>query len=298
MPCLQTLITTSWQAPCAPAIQKSAISQLESGKILYFPHLAFLLSSEETLLLSPRYANPAAKNISYDTNTSQLQGIHPRTSKEHKKILTRMLHRYAGYATQLIENTLPRYNAALIIGRTSYRPVQIDGRVATSYRKDDKRLHVDAFPSAPNQGKRILRVFSNINPHQEDRVWRIGEPFEAVVKQFQKTLSLPLPGQAALLHLLHITKSRRSLYDHIMLQLHDHMKADEIYQQNAQQEKVSFPTGSSWIVQTDHVSHAVVHGQYALEQTFYLPINAMQNEQHSPLRILEKNLNRLLIERV
>ena len=33
-----------------------------------------------------------------------------------------------------------------------------------SWRKDDSRLHVDAFPSRPNRGERILRVFCNVNP--------------------------------------------------------------------------------------------------------------------------------------
>ena len=53
---------------------------------------------------------------------------------------------------------------------------------AVSWRKDDSRLHVDAFPSRPNHGERILRVFCNVNPHGEDRVWRVGEPFEAMAR--------------------------------------------------------------------------------------------------------------------
>ena len=53
-----------------------------------------------------------------------------------------------------------------------------------SWRADDRRLHVDAFPSRPNYGERILRVFTNVNPDGEPRVWRVGEPFEAVARRF------------------------------------------------------------------------------------------------------------------
>ena len=55
--------------------------------------------------------------------------------------------------------------------RTSYRPQPAVGR-DVSWRKDDSRLHVDAFPSRPNRGERILRVFSNVNPDRGPRLAR------------------------------------------------------------------------------------------------------------------------------
>jgi hypothetical protein len=39
---------------------------------------------------------------------------------------------------------------------------------------------------------------------------------------------------------------------------------------------------------TDFVSHAVLQGQYALEQTFIISRDAMVRPELSPLRILEK----------
>src|SRR5260364_180195 len=168
----------------------------------------------------------------------------------------------------------------------SYRPLEIQGR-KTSLRKDDTSLHVDAFPSSPNQGKRILRLFCNINPNRQDRVWRIGESFTDVARHFLPQIQSPVPGSARLLQMLGITKSCRTLYDHFMLQLHDLMKRDNAYQQNVRATEIRFPAGSSWIVQTDHVSHAALSGQYLLEQTFYLPVEAMACPEKSPLRILE-----------
>ncbi len=73
-----------------------------------------------------------------------------------------------------------------------------------------------------------------------------------------------------------------------MLHLHDKMKADLRYQVEVPQQEIHFPPGSSWITQTDQVSHAAMSGQYLLEQTFYLPVDAMKNPEHSPLRVLEK----------
>jgi len=79
-----------------------------------------------------------------------------------------------------------------------------------------------------------------------------------------------------------------------MLGIHDGMKADSEYQQRSPQSKVSLPSGSSWACFTDAVPHAAMAGQYAFEQTFYLPVEAMVNPAQSPLRILERLTGRTL----
>ena len=58
---------------------------------------------------------------------------------------------------------------------------------------------------------------------------------------------------------------------------------------------IDFPAGSTWIAFTDQVSHAAVAGQYQLEQTFLLPVDAMQRPERSPLRILERMKGRRLV---
>jgi hypothetical protein len=271
--------------------QQRAISQLESGQILFFPDLPFALSHDEKIFLTPEFADPSSKNIGYHPARNKLWGVRQLSDEQRIRLKT-MLHRYAQHSQTLVRNLLPRYHSKIIMGRTSFRPVQISGR-QTSPRKDDKRLHVDAFPSSPNQGNRIIRVFCNINP-SEDRVWRVGEPFEKVAQRFAPQISRPFPGSAALLHLLKITKSKRSAYDHYMLRMHDRMKEDEHYQATVTQQEIRFPPATSWIVQTDHVSHAAMQGQHLLEQTFYLPIEAMQDPNLSPQRVLEKILNQKL----
>jgi hypothetical protein len=289
---LHTLSTQQWNHHFPDSIQQQAIKSLEDGRIIYFPELAFPLTTEEEQFLSPDFNDPHAKNISFHANTNKLWGVQHLSDKQHQQLKS-LLKRFSQHSFELIKGILPHYAMQLITARTSYRPVQITGRV-TSYRKDDKRLHIDAFPSAPNQGKRILRVFCNINPHGEDRIWRVGEPFDKVANRFIPQISKPIPFSASLLRLLKITKSYRTLYDHYMLQMHNLMKADEEYQVKVEQQEIHFKPGSTWIVQTDDVSHAAMQGQYLLEQTFYLPVKAMQDEAKSPLRILEKMLNQPL----
>jgi hypothetical protein len=290
---LTPFTTKRWDDHFPDSAQQKAINDLEHGHILYFPALSFSLSPEEQLFLNPEFSSPKSKNISYNPIKNYLLGIQGLNKTQHV-LLKNLLKRYSNYSFQLIKELLPRYAPHLIMAKTSFRPVEIKGR-ESSYRKDDKRLHVDAFPSTPNQGQRILRVFSNINPDGRDRIWRAGEDFEDMAKRFLAKAKSPIPGSATLLYLLKITKSKRTLYDHYMLQLHDLMKADEQYQRECKQEELRFPPNTSWIVQTDHVSHAAMQGQHVLEQTFYLPIKAMRNESVSPLRILEKLLKRKLV---
>ncbi len=284
---------SKWDERFSEANQHLATDSLEHGQVLYFPQLAFVLLPEETQFLSPDYADPRSKNIGYHPDLNKLWGVQRLIDDERIK-LKMMIHRFYQASRKLVEQLLPRYAGPLINGRTSFRPVQINDR-QTSSRKDDKRLHIDAFPSAPNQGKRILRVFCNVNPHGESRIWRLGEPFEKVAQRFVPQIKKPFPGQAALLRLFKITKSYRSLYDHYMLHIHDSMKADEQYQQEVNYQTVHFPAGSTWIVQTDDVSHAAMQGQYVLEQTFYLPVSAMQNEALAPVRVLERLVGEELV---
>ena len=59
--------------------------------------------------------------------------------------------------------------------------------------------------------------------------------------------------------------------------------------------RVEFAPGSTWVVFTDRVLHAALSGQFVLEQTFDLPIEAMREPQHAPLRILERLTHRQLV---
>jgi hypothetical protein len=72
------------------------------------------------------------------------------------------------------------------------------------------------------------------------------------------------------------------------------MKRDQGYQAEAEQVKLEFPAGSTWLAFTDQVSHAAMRGQYQLEQTFLLDINRLHDQSTAPLRVLEKLMGRKL----
>jgi len=282
---LKEMSSRNWNQIFSPELQTESTTALEHGKILLFSQLAFVLLPHENKFLSAEYVDKKTKNISFNGLTDTLRGTQ-YVGKEYEE-LKAMLRRFMQSAQSLVQKIFPSYAAALQLGRTSFRPVEISGRVS-SYRKDDTRLHVDAFPATPNQGRRILRVFTNINPNGKNRFWRVGEPFLHVAQRFLPSIDQPWSGKATLLKMLKLTKSYRTEYDHIMLRIHDQMKADLDYQKNVSQNEIHFASGSSWVVQTDHVSHAAMAGQHMLEQTFYLPVDAMINPALSPLRILEK----------
>ena len=257
---------------------------VEAGKLLYFPSLAFDLTEQERSLLRPDVRDPKARNISLNVDGS-IKGVAGDEATQQQ--VAAMVGRFRDQATALIAGLFPDYMPVVRMAPTSYRPSQVETR-AQSWRADDKRMHVDAFPSRPNYGERILRVFTNVNPHGQPRVWRVGEPFEAVARKFLPRAKPYVRWQAKALEMLHVTKSFRSEYDHLMLQLHDGMKGDMDYQQNAPQETVPFAAGSTWVCFSDQAVHAVMAGQYMLEQTLFLPPGSEYDKEASPLAILTR----------
>jgi hypothetical protein len=290
MEVLEALDITHWQGPFSPVIVAKAADALETGKLLYATQLPFELSEGERRFLSPDCLDAKSKNVSFRPDSGALKGT--RCQGTDRDELLSLLRRYYNRASNLLKALCPGYANSLKPGFTSFRPAQIAGR-STSWRHDDTRLHVDAFPSRPMQGVRILRVFTNVNP-QLPRIWRVGETFERVAAHFLPGIKPPKPGIASLLYWLRIIKGRRTEYDHFMLGIHDQMKADQSYQSQVSQTQLAIPPGTTWACYTDSVSHAAMSGQFAFEQTFYLPVNAMNDPQRSPLRVLERLVGRQL----
>jgi hypothetical protein len=281
----------TWQPNIDAAASQEYTLTLESGQVVFLPNLGFQLTENERQFLSPSWLNGSRKNISLDGDkVGGAQG-----SEQQLNDLAAMVGRFAKQATHLVHQLFPSYVNHLHQARTSYRPTAVDANQAISWKKDDTRLHVDAFPSRPTHGERILRVFSNVNPNGVPRVWRVGEPFEQTAKRFLPMIGRQFPGYAATLKMLGITKSLRSEYDHIMLNLHDEMKANLDYQREVPQELVPLPSGSTWICFSDQVLHAAMSGQFMFEQTFHVPVDALQHPELSPLKVLERLRGHALI---
>jgi hypothetical protein len=289
MTAIRELDIDTWRPALAPEAQREAALALEGGAVLVLPRLAFRMTDAEQRFLSPSWSDGRSKNLSLDGG--RLKGA--KGDAEDLAALAAMIGRFAADATALVGALFPRYAPHLTRARTSYRPQPAVGR-DVSWRKDDSRLHVDAFPSRPTKGERILRVFTNVNP-AEPRVWRVGEPFEAMATKFLPRIPRPLPLSAPLLAAVRATKGLRSGYDHLMLGLHDRAKADLDYQRGCPQERVPFAPGTTWLCFSDQVMHAAVSGQFMLEQTIHLPASALYAPERAPLAILERLTGRRLV---
>lgn len=281
-----------WDGPFDPGLRHDAIAALEAGRVLFLPRLAFALDAAERRLLTEATGDGTAKNISFDAATGRCKGS--TVTGDARQALEAVLRRYADHAAGLLAGLAPGYRPGLQRARTSFRPTEVAGR-DLPWRKDDRRLHIDAFPSRPLRGRRILRVFANIDPTGAPRRWQIGEPFEAYAGRFLPRIRPPLPGSAALLALLGVTHGVRSRYDHLMLSLHDAAKRDAAYQAQAHAEVVEFPAGSTWIAYTDEVPHAALAGRFALEQTFHVDPAVMATPDRAPLQVLQRLTHRALV---
>ncbi|GJD57287.1 Kdo hydroxylase family protein [Methylobacterium dankookense] len=269
----------------------SLAAALEDGAVLLFPDLDFPFSDFESRFVERPFADGKAKNVNIRGDQAELRGA--AGTPEEQEALRQLLVRYRAFAEGLIARHLPEYAGRISLAGTSYRPFEVDQR-KLSWRRDDTRLHVDAFPSNPIGEKRILRVFRNINPSGQPRRWRVGEDFGSMADKFLPRLPGYSPLSARLLSALRITKARRSEYDHLMLHLHDALKQDEGYQASAPQADVEFLPGQTWVTFSDLVMHGAMGGRYMLEQTAYLPVAAQADPEKSPQRILARKLGRPL----
>jgi hypothetical protein len=280
----------TWGGALSATDQAIATDALEAGHVLFLPNLRFALSETELAFLTPSIVGKS-KNVSYDPASGKVGGTNVAALKVHE--LRALMDRFAASTRALLAALLPSYQGGLHQTKTSLRPVEVAGR-KQSWRKDDTRLHVDSFPSQPSKGKRILRVFTNINPDGRPRVWKVGEPFETVARKFWPELRAPLPGERELLAVVRVTKTVRSRYDHYMLKLHDAMKLDPAYQERFAAATHKFPAGTTWVCFTDQVSHAAVSGTHQMEQTFWVDVRVMRNPASAPLHVLESLAGRKL----
>ncbi len=272
--------------------------ELEAGNILFFPSVPFPFPQEEIdFLLKQKQGNAKGrKNIAYKPQIDKLTN-HDQSDAESAERLKEILRNYSLRAVSLLTRLLAPYASDWKVDYTSFRPFQEMGRNLRLRARNDL-LHVDAFPTRPLHGDRILRFFTNINP-EESRCWITSEPFAELAKKygasgvaFPKSASYSLMGR-----ILWKMKRRlkaglkiplRSPYDTFMLRLHNFLKEHEDFQKNCPKDHWEFPPNCCWAVFTDQVSHAALSGQYALEQTLLIPVKSLLWPEQAPVRVLER----------
>jgi 3-deoxy-D-manno-oct-2-ulosonic acid (Kdo) hydroxylase len=293
-------VLTLREAPLSAWHGQSAERELqaviERGGVVVCPRLSFEVDDAERTLFDASLADAQRKSIYARAGRAGLTGTTVAGNAQER--LGRMITRYAASAHALVDGLFPGYRAEAHATGTSFRPRAIgdlSSGKALSWRKDDTRLHVDAFPSNPTHGARILRVFTNAHPGALPRGWRVGERFEAMAERFLPQARALPPGAAWLMNKVGITKRPRSPYDQLMLQLHDLAKADLDYQRTSPQRAVDFLPGTTWICFSDQVMHAAMSGQFMFEQTYRLPLAVINDVEASPLRVLERLAGRPLL---
>jgi hypothetical protein len=253
---------------------------------------------DRAFLLSVRQTDSAYhKNIAYRPGEDRVSGFSRRSGDAGE--LRRVLCAYSRRVQQLVSELFAPYAQAWQLDLTSFRAVEEEGRQLPLKARNDL-LHFDAFPTRPTNGNRILRVFTNINPGRP-RVWLTGEPFEVEARQMAAAAGLAdFVAQArspwhhlrrwltGIVNSVGIPLKERSPYDRFMHRFHHYLKANREFQESAPKRQFDFPSGSSWIVFTDGVAHAVLSGQFALEQTFVVPRRALLLPNKAPVQVLEE----------
>jgi 3-deoxy-D-manno-octulosonic acid hydroxylase-like protein len=295
-----------WRDPSRSAERaRCYCEQLERGKVLFFPAPPFdLPDADRQFLVAQRQSTSRLhKNISYRPGQDVLRGSlsdHPKDAA----LLHDAMRRYSEQVTGFLTRFLSPYAPHWALDYASYRPLEEQGRDLPLHKRNDL-LHVDAFPTRPTGGGRILRVFTNVNP-TEPRVWLTGPDFRSLARstaadaglaRIAAATSSPPPmarGLATIKRAVGLRVVERSPYDQFMLRYHDYLKEDASFQEQSEKTRLEFPPSSTWIVFTDAVPHAALSGRCALEQTYIIPVEAMVAPSEAPIRILEELCGRSL----
>jgi len=267
---VQTIPTESLKSLDSNDQIRGWCSRLEAGDVLYFPQTPVPIPADDlTFLLGQQQSSSSLhKNIAYKPDRDKLTGIDAKSADPGES--TRMhevMRRYSKSVETFLFEFLAPYERRWRLDYASFRPLEEKGRDLPVRRRNDL-LHTDAFPTRPTRGWRILRFFHNIHPTRT-RDWVIGEPFARVVGAFTPgKLAVPqadstfvragkhaaqATGLAAL-----VPQWKRGPYDEFMMRLHNAMKEDSVFQASCRREEVQFAPGSSWMVYTETVPHAVL----------------------------------------
>lgn len=273
--------------------------QLESGNVLFFPHIPFVFSDDSKDFLRKLNFEGGAlhKNVAYRPASDRVTGIDGDVAQADR--LREIFRQYSRSVVQFTTELLPQYAASWKLDYTSFRPLEEKGRNLPLLKRNDL-IHTDAFPSRPTNGNLILRVFTNIHP-TKTRNWITTDPFRVIAERYARDAGLEqiaagstsatarfLNGSARVLRNFGVPIVPRSPYDRFMLRLHDYLKRNEEFQKNCAKYSFDFPPGSLWLTFTDVLPHSVHSGQHALEQTFIVARTAMADPQQAPVSILEK----------
>jgi hypothetical protein len=275
--------------PKLPAGGDAPEARLEQGEVLFYPTAPFSLPQgpDHDFLLRQEQAPLGHKNISFNPHTRRVSGALLRGEDQ----LDRLADLFAAFSAAVagwLHDALPRYQGGCEPDRASFRPLEEATRRLRSTARNDL-LHIDAFPNRPARGRRILRVFANINP-AEPRIWVTSEPLSRLLARYGKDVAggpawLRVLGEG-LLGLFRPPQGRCASSDRRMRRLHDGLKHSYEFQTRAPRRRWSFPPGSAWLAMTDGCTHAELRGRFALEHSFFVSPSVLVLPELAPAALL------------
>ena len=263
--------------------------RLEQGELVSYAVCPFAWLDSEHLrfLRSQQLKHPSLQSISFDPTGGLVSG-HRHRARGDTERLAGLLRSFSDTATGWLANQLPEYAGRWTRDRVTLRTEE---EAIRSLRNNDV-LHIDNFPDRPSHGRRILRLYLNINP-TEPRVWQTSEKFAELLARYQSRHRVPVRDEAdwceplsGLQRLLQRDWSGRPAYDAFMLAMQQQLRSDDGFQEKSQRRLWNFTPASVWVLFSDGLSHAVLRGQFALEHSYFVPQSALVRPELSPLRQL------------
>jgi len=269
-------------------------NKLEMGELIFFKRCPFPLPTSEDLefLLSQKVYQ--AKSVSYFPDSGFVNGYRGQTMEDEVRIRN-ILSQFSSRATSWLAETLPSYYSQMRFGPLRFRIEEEKGRKNVEPQYSGSVLHVDMNGDAPTHGESFLRIFVNINP-VKPRYWVTSDSLGQLLDKWGDDVRVPNERMQGFFDDVRLIMNRLfrrstladSAYHRIMSRIHYYGKTNDYLQNRAPQRSWVFPPGSAWLVFSDITSHAVKEGQFAIDQTYFVPSTAFKNPERSTKSLIKR----------
>ena len=260
--------------------------RLEQNEILTFIPCPFPLpdAAECDFLYRQQEGGLTHKNISLNPHSGELTGFVWQSAEQAAR-LRQIMERFSHAAESWLAQLLPGYADGWRKDRVSYRPAEEATRRLRQNARNDL-LHVDAFPSRPTGGARILRLYVNLHP-KDPCVWATSDSFADVIGRFADQLERSGSQWSSKLRegIQRLLQPRQTEYDAFMLRLHHFLKSHDPFQETARKKVRHFAPGTAWLAFTDGICHAELRGRFTLEHSFFVHRQQLALPQLAPVTL-------------
>lgn len=295
-----SVLSTFPAADFDPKVCDQVSRALESNRVVHFPRSPIPLPDPAALQhLREVVAPHLTSMVSFYPRGRRLTGL--KASRAMRTHTAQILREHLEAVTAFLQRTQPRLCEGWTVAMSGFRPLQAQLSPA-----GHEGVHVDAGLYGATNGDRLLRVFVNLHPH-EDQIWASQGTLQDVLdhhgipsRLLDRTGRLQVridrrPHDRALSLLVRALarvhpRARQmdsSPYDRAMRQLNHYMKDSELFKADMRDyEEMRFGPGSVWMAFTDGVSHASVSAPCTLVSTFIIKRRALRLAHFAPYNLL------------